>query len=175
MSRLTAFDKALVLILVPLWAVCFGLAVRTQVLGGGFAVLELVAEDSSPYPKLTGQFSSVVHRSDPLAEAGLRPGDRLVRVGNADLHGIGTLGFLGLAQEEAGRDISVPLVFERNGERLETSLALAPVSIVRPLLAGSFAYAASALFLLLRGRPTPCRRCGSARNRSNPQAQRPFG
>ena len=47
------------------------------------------------------------------------------------------------------------MVFERNGERFETSLALVPVSIRRPTLAAAFALAASALFLLLRGRPTP--------------------
>ncbi len=35
MSRLTPLDKALVLILVPLWVVCFALGVRTQVRGGG--------------------------------------------------------------------------------------------------------------------------------------------
>ncbi len=31
MSRLAPLDKALVLILVPLWVVCFGLGVMTQI------------------------------------------------------------------------------------------------------------------------------------------------
>jgi len=47
------------------------------------------------------------------------------------------------------------LVFEKQGELRETSLALIPVTIWRPLLIASLALAASALFLLLRGRPTP--------------------
>ena len=34
LSRLASVDKALVLILVPLWVVCFALGVRTQVQGG---------------------------------------------------------------------------------------------------------------------------------------------
>ncbi len=33
MSRLAPLDKVLVLILVPLWAICFGLSVRTQLRG----------------------------------------------------------------------------------------------------------------------------------------------
>ena len=47
------------------------------------------------------------------------------------------------------------LIFERDGERRETSLSLAPVSAIRPLLAVSLAFAASALWLILRGGSTP--------------------
>ncbi len=50
----------------------------------------------------------------------------------------------------------MPLVFERNDERRETSLALVPVSrSFGPLMTTSIAFAVSALFLLLRARPTP--------------------
>jgi hypothetical protein len=155
LSRLAPFDKALVLILVPLWVVCFALGVRTQVRGGGVASIVLTVEDADHYPVLTGEFDPVVHESDPLAEAGLRAGDRLIQVGDADLRGVGTLGFVVRSADEGGRDLSVPLVFERNGERRETALDLASVSIFRPLLANALALVASALFLLLRGRPTP--------------------
>jgi class 3 adenylate cyclase len=155
LSRLAPLDRALVLILVPLWVVCFALGVRTQVRGTTAAMVGLSVEDADSYPALTGEFSRAVHASDPLAEAGLRAGDRLVRLGDADLLGVGTRGFMARSLEEAGRDLSAPVVYERNDERLETSLALVPLSIFRPVLAGSFAFAASALFLLLRGRPTP--------------------
>ena len=47
MSRLAPLDKALVLILVPLWVVCFGLAVSWQIRGGGVAMMELSVEDRS--------------------------------------------------------------------------------------------------------------------------------
>jgi class 3 adenylate cyclase len=145
----------LVLILVPLWVVCFALGVRTQVQGEGVAGVGLWVEDGESYPTLTGEFVRVVHRSDPLVEAGLRAGDRLIRLGDADLRGVGTLGFAARTLEETGQDFAVPLVFERNDEQFVTSLAKVPVSVFRPVMALSFAFAASALFLLLRGRPTP--------------------
>jgi class 3 adenylate cyclase len=125
LSRLAPLDKVLVLILVPLWAICFGLGVRAQVRGGGVAFVGLSVEDAESYPALTGEFDVTVHSSDPLAEAGLRVGDRLVRLGDADLLGVGTVGFAARTLDEAGRDRSVPLVFERNGVRREISLALA--------------------------------------------------
>ncbi len=156
MSRLAPFDKALVLILVPIWIACFTLGVRTQLRGGGLAAVVLSVEDAESYPALTGVYGHRIHPSDPLAEAGLRAGDRLVRLGDADLRGVGTLGFFGRSLDAGGRDdLSVPLVFERDGERRETWLTLAPVSVFGPPLAASFALAASALFLLLRARPTP--------------------
>jgi hypothetical protein len=156
LSRLAPLDNTLVLILVPIWVVCFALGVRTQVRGGGYcAAVGLSVENADRYPALTGEFSRLVHRSDPLAAAGLRAGDRLIRLGDADLRGVGTLGFTTRTVDEARRDLSVPLVFERDGERFETSLPLPPVSILRPIVAASFALAVSALFLLLRGRPTP--------------------
>ena len=112
MSRLAPLDRALVLILVPIWVVCFALAVRTQVRGATGAFVGLSVEDADRYPALTGEFSHVFHPSDPLAQAGLRAGDRLVRLGDAGLLAVGTLGFLARSVEEAGRDRSVPLVFE---------------------------------------------------------------
>ena len=54
MSRLAPLEKALVLILVPVWVVCFGLAVRLQVEGRGTALLGLSVEDANSYPVLTG-------------------------------------------------------------------------------------------------------------------------
>ncbi len=154
MSRLAPLDKALVLILVPLWAVWFALGVKMQITVGGAAHLGLSLADAESYPALTGEFG-FLYPWNPLEQAGLRPGDLLVRVGGADLRGVGTPGFIGRAREESGRNLRVGVVYERDGERRETSLALAPVSIYRPLLATSFAFAASALFLLLRARPTP--------------------
>ncbi|MDH3213388.1 MAG: hypothetical protein OEM05_12970 [Myxococcales bacterium] len=156
MGRLEPLDKALVVILVPLWVVCFALSVRTQIDGGGVVAggLGLSVEDAESYPALTGEFSTL-YPSNPLEKAGLRPGDVLVRVGGTDLRGVGTTGFQGYARAEAGRGLSVPVVYERDGKRREASLALSPVSILRYWLPTSFAFAASALFLLLRAGPTP--------------------
>ena len=109
--------------------------------------------DADTYPVLTGQFSRFFHRVDPLAQADLRAGDRLLRLGDADLRGVGTFGFAARSFDEG--DLSIPLVFERGGERIETSLDLTPVSTFGPALAASLSLAASAFFLLLRARPTP--------------------
>ena len=155
MSRLAPLDKALVLILVPLWIVCLTLTVRTQVRGGGKVLLGVSVEDSGSYPVLTGQFSRVFHASDPLAEAGLRAADRLIKLGGADLLGANSIDVFVRSIEQGGRDLRVPLVFERDGERLETSLRLVPASQGLPMMFVSFAFAVSGLFLLLRGRPTP--------------------
>jgi hypothetical protein len=153
--RLRPIDRVLLPTLTLLWVVCFALGVRTQIRGGPLAPsLELSVESDASYPVLTGAYAQIVHPTDPLAPAGLRPGDRLLRVGDADLRGVGTFGFSGRALDEAGRGLRVPLLFERNGQRLETSLGLPPVSGVLPVLAASFAFAASAFFLLLRARPT---------------------
>ena len=43
LSRLTSLDRALVLILVPIWVVCFALAVRSQVRGHGRPALGVAA------------------------------------------------------------------------------------------------------------------------------------
>jgi hypothetical protein len=130
LSRLAPLDKALVLILVPLWVVCFVLALRTQVVCGGIPPVELSLADAASYPVLTGRYLTEFYPDrDPLAEAGLRAGDSLVRVGEADLLGVGNIGFYARAVGEAGRDPSVALIFERNGARGEASLALAPVSL----------------------------------------------
>ena len=154
MSRLAPLDKALVLILVPIWVICFALGVRTAIQGGAeHPLLGLSVEGADRYPALTGQFAFIGDSS--LAQSGLRPGDRLVRVGDADLRGVGTLGFAWRSLEEAGREHNVLVVFERDGERLETFLGLNSRGAARrPLLAAAFALAASALFLLLRAQPT---------------------
>ena len=135
MSRLTPLDRALVLILVPLWVVCFALGVRTQVRGATIAFVGLSIQDAESYPTLTGYIGESVHSSDLLAESGLRAGDRLIRLGDADLLGVGTIDFTGLTLEATSGDVSVPLVFERDDDRQETSLALVSVrSFSLPML-----------------------------------------
>jgi hypothetical protein len=118
--------------------------------------VELSLANGESYPALTGAFITQFYgASDPLATAGLRAGDLLVRVGDADLLGVGNVGFYARALEEAGSDSSVPVVFERDGVRRRTSLPLAPISALRSNLFSAFASVAAGLFLILRGRPTP--------------------
>jgi hypothetical protein len=151
LSRLAPLDKALVLILVPLWVVCFGLGVKAQFEGGGFGFVGLSLADAESYPVFNGE---PVGAPGPL-DSGLLPGDVLLRVGSADLRGVGGLGFLLRSSQETDRDSSVAVVYRRGGEQHETTLRMNPLSSYRPWLAASFAYALSALFLLLRASPTP--------------------
>ncbi len=153
MKRLAPLDRALVLILVPLWAVCFAVSVRTQLRGGGVATFAVSVADAESYPTLKGDAKGGPKQ---LAATGLRAGDRLIQLGDADLRGVGTLRLNALRAWGEGRgQARVPLIFERDGERRETSLSLAPVSAFRSVLAVSLAFAASALWLILRGGSTP--------------------
>ncbi len=71
MSRLAPLDKVLLVILVPLWLVCFGLSVRTQLRGDVIAGIGVSASaDPRGYPTLTGEFSSYVYPSSPLRVPG---------------------------------------------------------------------------------------------------------
>jgi class 3 adenylate cyclase len=156
LSRLAPLDRTLVLILVPLWLVCFGLGVRTQMLGLGVVQLVVSVEDAESYPTLTGEYSGFVHRSSPLAAAGLRAGDRLIRLGDADLRGVETGGFvIRSVEQSAGDKRHLPLVYERDGVQEETSLELASLSVARAHLTAAFALVGSAVFLILRARPSP--------------------
>ena len=73
MSRLAPFDKALVLILVPFWAVCFALSIKPQIRDTGMLGLGVSAPASlQGYPAVT--------EPHPLVQAdftgsGLRRGD----------------------------------------------------------------------------------------------------
>jgi class 3 adenylate cyclase len=152
LSRLAPLDRALVLILVPIWIVCFGLSVKTQVDGTRGVHLGLSLADADSYPVLTGR-TTPYYTSNPLDAAGLRAGDRLIRMGVEDLRGVGSLGLWGRSAE--ARDPEVPILYERDGERRETSLPLVPHAAYRPWLASSLAFVVCVLFILLRGRPTP--------------------
>jgi class 3 adenylate cyclase len=153
LSRLAPLDKALVLILVPLWLACFGLAVKVQFDGGGAALIGL-STDGDRYPVLTGESSSLFG-FDPLEKAGLRGGDVVIRVGKTDLHGLNALRFHHAAWAASAPGSSATVMYERDGKRNETVLELIPVAGLLPWQATSLAYAASALFLLLRAKRTP--------------------
>jgi hypothetical protein len=80
--RLSPLDRVLVPLLTALWAVAFVLGVWTQIRGGPLPPsIETRLESDEDYPVLTGAWGRTIHHSDPLAQAGLRAGDRLLRVG----------------------------------------------------------------------------------------------
>ena len=151
MSRLRALDKALLATLIPLWVVCFVLTARSVVRPTGLSSVYVSAPDSpQEHPTLVG-FRPWMRGE----ESGLRIGDRLLRLGAADLRGVGPLGFFARVSEEARPDRHVSVVYERAGQRAEVSLPVGPYAIfIWPFLPISLVFALTGVFLLLRAPPS---------------------
>ena len=121
MRRLGRVDLALLLVLVPLWAVSFSLHVREV------ARSQLVwpwvwverAADASEGPQLIGVWPQFAE----LAQ-GLEPGDRILRIGEHAAAGFGPVDFVALALASADDRRRVALEVERHGERLQRILTL---------------------------------------------------
>jgi signal transduction histidine kinase len=145
-SRYSTRDEILLLGLIPLVVFFVGVHVR-QVMRTGLALPPVFATPPGDdgYPRVGGRPLEV-----ETAGSGLQAGDRLLRIGDADLRGAGFAGFMGIALEQAGRSLHAPLVFERDGVVREVELAMRPMTLpwLRvPFLAGM---ALTALLVLLR-------------------------
>jgi hypothetical protein len=138
-------------VLLPIWVLFFGLSVASQFRHPGYtSVFVDSPADPDAYPTLTGFRPWLEGR-----QSGLRIGDRLLRVGDADLRGVGPYGFYVRVAEQNASDRQLPVVFERVGVRGETSLAVGSYAIFWPFLVPSLAFAAVAWLLLFRARPSP--------------------
>ena len=146
--RLELRDKVTLAIGLSIWLLCWVASLRCVVRGTrypGITVAPAPGPDAYPavngfYPWLSGEAS------------GLRVGDRLVRLGRTDLRGIGPVGFVSLVPEEAGAADSVPVVFERAGERRETAVPLGSLTQTWPSLPSSLVFVVAAVGLLVRAR-----------------------
>lgn len=126
MRRTQVRDTLLLATLVPLWVVCTVLHVR-EVLRTGLAMPPVFASppaSADDYPTLGG-----FHLERESGGTGLQPGDRLLRLGDVDLRGVGPVGFSAYAVDQAGPDLRAPLWIERDGRRLERVLELRPLAI----------------------------------------------
>ena len=146
MRSLRARDVALLGALLALWAGCFALSLRSALVATPISSIYVAASgEPGGHPIVTGFVAWLdAHRS------GLRPGDRLLRLGSAELAGLGPLGFFATVPVEAGRDGFVPIVYERAGERATAMLPLGSLAVVWPVLPASLAFAATAVLLFLR-------------------------
>lgn len=113
-------DRLLLGTLLPIFTVVFSLHVHS-VATTGLAQLPVYAARTGEYPRVGGY-----RVETDSSGSGLAIGDRLLRVGDADLHGVGFLGFDALALEAAGADLSATLRYERDGEVRETQLVARP-------------------------------------------------
>lgn len=95
MRRLALLDAVLLAFVLPLWLAALGLHLR-QVAAGRLAFVGIyaaAADDPGGYPTVSGFWPGVEPPSP-----GPAIGDRLLRVGDADLKGVGALGFFTRAQ-----------------------------------------------------------------------------
>ena len=154
MSHLRTLDRALILILVPIWVACFALSVRSVVRGDGRPGLGVSAPaDAESYPTVNGQ---IYYMTRPSYEAsGLRRGDRLIRMGEVDLRGVHPFHFVALSSEQAAGGERVSLVIERGAERSETFLPMAPFSHQAGQVAGALVCLVVGVIVLLRAPRDP--------------------
>lgn len=152
MKRLRPLDRVLLALLVPLWAVCFALSARSALRPTGIPPVYVSARaDAESYPTVAG------FRPDlSVQESEIHVGDRLLRLGGADLRGVGALGLFVRVAEAAGPDGRVALVFERAGAARETPLAVGAYSyFVWPMLPVSLVCTLTAVLLLFRAPASP--------------------
>jgi signal transduction histidine kinase/CheY-like chemotaxis protein len=151
MPSLTREDRLLLGILVPVFLVCFALHVA-EVRRSGLAQLPVWAlADAAGGPPTVGGYRV---ETDSAGTA-LRPGDRLLRVGETDLRGAGYVEFDALALEAVGAGGEAPLVFERDGVRHETRIRARPRPYAwsRPLVIGIGGLLVVFIVLRAPGRP----------------------
>ncbi|MDJ0867758.1 MAG: adenylate/guanylate cyclase domain-containing protein [Myxococcota bacterium] len=154
MTSLAPLDKALIGILFPLWAICFGLAVRSQTRGDVRPAIGVSAPtDGSGYLTATGRVYPLARAS--FAESGLVAGDRLVRLGEFDLRGMGRLEFAALSSELGAGGRRVALVVERGSRRERTFLPMAPLTAYLGGLLLSLSFVVTSLALLFRAPRSP--------------------
>ena len=158
MRRVPLLDRILLLVLLPLWALCLGLSVQTILRGDHIAhVTVLPPENDDSYPTLAGYRPYAARGRELLA------GDRLLRVGDTDLRGASPVDFQieVLAGTRGGE--AVPVRFERDGVVRESLLPVGPYAhVIWPWLPIGLACALVAVIVRLRARPTALIRWGFA-------------
>ncbi|MDJ0865297.1 MAG: hybrid sensor histidine kinase/response regulator [Myxococcota bacterium] len=114
-------DKLLLATLLPAFGLALGLHVKENLRTGRAQppVFAVPAPGGDGYPIVGG---ARIERQ--VRWNGLEVGDRLIRVGDEDLRGVGYIGFEAIALEQGGAAAEAPLVFERDGVRHETVLRM---------------------------------------------------
>jgi hypothetical protein len=147
MRRLSLLDTVLLATFTPLWGLCFALYLHNVIRGelARVPVYVTVAEDEDEYPVVRG-----FRPGTAALNASLEVGDQLLRVGDADLRGVGSLGFVARVYRAAGSTLKTPVTMIRDGSRRETWLNLSPLASSWGMVPVTFGFAAMAVFVLLR-------------------------
>jgi signal transduction histidine kinase/CheY-like chemotaxis protein len=152
-----AAERALLLVLAPLWAFCWlstvGSLERNTVVVPFFVE---AAGAPQALPVVTGFPSWTLAAAQP--EPALAVGDRVVAIAGESLAGAGPERVVGLAWASMGNDGKLELLVEREGRRLEAGVAI-PASVPKwPVLPVSLAFAAMAFVGALRAPRWPAMR-----------------
>lgn len=155
MRRLPWLDRALLAALTPAWLVCVALHIERQFATPPLAWVTLYVEPArgDGFPTVTGYWPET-----PEAVQTLRPGDRLVAIGEASAAGLGYFGVWAALFAAATPDLEVPVLAERDGEALETRVYLQAMPVPWSTVPLSVAVGLSALLAILRGRGSPVSR-----------------
>jgi class 3 adenylate cyclase len=145
--RARPLDLTLLALFVPLWALCVALH-ATRALEGRVAWLPVQVQAGPEGWPLVAGFVAGTGGGAP----GLRVGDALLRVGERDLRGVGTLGFTPAAWSALDAGLQAPLRFRHGGAEQSGVLALEPVRFPLRTLPLTILTGAAAILVLLRGR-----------------------
>ncbi len=147
MRRLLPLDKALLLVLVPLWGLCFVLYLDDLARGRLAWVPLAVARDAAGgYPTMRGPTG--LGRGWDAGD--VRIGDRLLRLGDTDLRGVGQIGFVARAYQEAYPDLRVRVSLTRDGRPVDTWLILRPLDFGWRLSVLTLPFVVMAVLIVVR-------------------------
>src|SRR3989442_4321220 len=141
----------------PRWLTAFTLHVR-QVARGRLAWVGVfvASAERDVFPTVTGLWPG-----DGAQHSSLEVGDRLLRLGDADLRGVGPVGFFALAHEQLARERpepAVPVVYEHAGERRQTYLPFVPLGVPWRMIPLTSAFVLTGALVLLRRPGVPVAR-----------------
>ena len=156
LSRLRPLDRALLLTLLPIWALF--LVLHTINAFEGRLVEPGVYVGSSPTP---GGYPVVrsLRIATPAGSSGLAVGDELLRIGDRDLRGARPVRFFALAMEAIGPDQSSTVVYRRGQETRTLTLQYTPLPLPIRFFLVSISFVGTGLLLILRA---PRNRAASA-------------
>jgi hypothetical protein len=145
-QRLQPFDITLLAIFVPLWLFCFALY-WSDIVNFRLARIPLLVHapaSTEDYPTIQAFWPGT-----GAEHLGFAIGDRLIRVGEADLRGVGPFGFTARMYEQAVH-LQTPVVFSRDGVTDTRLVMLHPFAFPWRTLFLTLGFAVTAVVVLIR-------------------------
>jgi class 3 adenylate cyclase len=146
MGSLRARDRLLLLVLLPIWLVCFALFVGERWSGRPTRPTLLVTSGAAGgYPEVVRYRPGLARPTDAL-----RAGDRLLRIGSRAAAGLSAVGVLAESLAQADPAGLFEVEYERDGVRRSERIALLPEEWPWRTTASTLAFAGIAVLLILR-------------------------